>query len=460
MHRLFWKIFLSFWIVLLLFTAAIIFAASEYLDQIKEQRNESIRYETLTRQVAEAQAVLESDGVEGLKAWAREVDSEEMVPVLVLNAEGKDLLGREVSPPALNRLRRSFDPKFATEPLGLKIHPVIHRSDGTEYWLTHDFQSVTLGRFLQRPRVIAIPVLFGVLIGALVCLLLARYLTAPLKQLRLATEAYAAGDLSQRVGPLLGARRDEIVDLAAAFDHMAEHLSALIASQKQLLIDVSHELRSPLSRVEVALGLARQRAGSHPAPEFDRIEREIERLNELIGQLLSLARLESNTQPPAPEPVDLRELLEAIVSDTTLEANARNCILRFEKREPATIQGNAQLLHSAIENVVRNAVKYTTEGTTVTLSMNRNPEHPGWIEIGVRDHGPGVPEDMLTRLFEPFVRVGDARDRSTGGYGVGLAIAERAVRLHGGQISAHNKQDGGMAVIIRLQAPAGDSVMV
>jgi two-component system, OmpR family, sensor histidine kinase CpxA len=454
MHRLFWKIFLSFWVVLILFTLAIIVAASQYLDQIKEHRDATVRYETLTRQVAEAQAVLQSDGLEGLKAWAREVDSEEMVPVLVLGADGKDLLGREVSPPALERLRRSLNPKYADEQLILKIRPVIHRPDGTEYWLTHDFQSVTLGRFLQRPRVVAIPLLVGVFIGALVCLLLARYLTAPLKQLRRATEAYAAGDLSQRVAPLLGYRRDEIVDLATAFDHMAERLSTLMLSQKQLLIDVSHELRSPLSRVEVALGLARQRAGTNSPPELDRIEREIERLNELIGQLLSLARLESDTQPPVPEPVDLGELLQTIVSDVALEAQARRCTLRLEKRVPATIQGNAQLLHSALENVVRNAVKYTTEGTAVTLTMNRDPAQAGWLEISVRDCGSGVPEEMLTRLFEPFVRVGSARDRSSGGYGLGLAIAERAVRLHGGEISARNQPGGGLTVTIRLPAPA------
>jgi two-component system sensor histidine kinase CpxA len=362
------------------------------------------------------------------------------------------LLGREVSPPALDRLRRSFNPKFANDQLVLKIRPVIHRPDGTEFWLTHDFQSVTLGRFLQRPRVVAMPLMVGVFIGALVCLLLARYLTAPLKQLRRATEAYAAGDLSQRVAPLLGYRRDEIVDLTTAFDHMAERLSTLMVSQKQLLIDVSHELRSPLSRVEVALGLARQRAGTHPVPELDRIEREIERLNELIGQLLSLARLESDTQPPAPEPVEISELLQTIISDAALEAQARHCTLRLDKRLPAIIQGNAQFLHSALENVVRNAVKYTAEGTTVTLTMNRNSGRPGWIEICVRDRGPGVPEEMLTRLFEPFVRVGAARDRSSGGYGLGLAIAERAVRLHGGEISARNNPEGGLTVTIGLPA--------
>ena len=452
MHRLFWKIFFSFWVVLVLFTGAIVFAASRYLDQISAQRNATVRYETLSRHVAEAQAALEHNGIEGLKAWARRADRVEIMPVLVLSANGRDLLGREVPPRPLERLQRQSRIKTAAEPSVANIQSVFHRADGSTYWLTHDFRGVTLGRFLQRPRVIGLPLLVGALFGALVCLLLARYLTAPLERLRHATEGYAAGDLSQRVAPSLGNRRDEIVDLAIAFDRMAERLSGLMLSQKQLLSDVSHELRSPLSRLQVALGLARQRAGAHPAPELDRIERETERLNELIGQLLSLARLESDTQPPAPEAVDLGELLQIIISDASLEARSRDCRLHLEKRVPAVVQGNAQLLHSALENVVRNAVRYTAEGTAVTLLLDRDAERPGWLSIRVSDHGPGVPEDMLAHLFEPFVRVSDARDRFSGGYGLGLAIAERAVRLHHGEISARNQPDGGLAITLRLPA--------
>lgn len=452
MHRLFWKIFFSFWVALLLFTGAIIFAASHYLDQISAQRNDAVRNETLNRHVVDAQAALDRSGIEGLKVWARRADREEIVPVLVIGADGRDVLGREVPSRTLERLQRQLRMTSAIELSSARFHAVVLRADGSKFWITHDFRGVTLGRFLQRPRVIGMPLLAGVLFGALVCLLLARYLTAPLERLRHATEGYAAGDLRQRVAPTLGSRRDEIVDLALAFDHMAERLSGLMLSQKQLLSDVSHELRSPLSRLQVALGLARQRAGTNPAPELDRIERETERLNELIGQLLSLARLESDTQPPSPEAVDLGELMQIIISDATLEARLRNCQLHLEIREPAVIQGNAQLLHSAIENVVRNAVRYTAEGTTVTLRLDHDAERPGWLKIQVSDHGPGVPEDMLTRLFEPFVRVGDARDRFSGGYGLGLAIAERAVRLHHGEISARNQPEGGLVITLRLPA--------
>jgi len=450
MHRLFWKIFFSFWVVLILFAGAIMIAASHYVDQIKGQRETSIRYATWARYVAEAQAALDHEGMDGLKSWAREVDGAEMVPVLVLGIAGRDVLGRDVPDRVLERLRRYTHPRNAGEQAISKIRTVIDHSTGRQFWLTHDFQSVTLSRFLERPRVIALPLIAGVLLGAMVCMALARYLTAPLERLRKAAVAYAGGQLTLRVGPSLGNRRDEIVDLAKAFDHMAERLNSLVSSQKQLLRDVSHELRSPLSRLQVASGLARQQCANRPSPELDRIDREVDRLNEMIGQLLSLARLESDTQPPAAEPVDLRELVETIAEDAALEARLRQCALEVKKVVPAVIRGNASLLHSAVENVVRNAVKYAADRSSIVLTLDRHPELSNWFIIQVRDHGPGVPEEMLFRLFEPFVRVGDARDRNSGGYGLGLAIAKRAVQLHGGQISARNEQEGGFIVTISL----------
>lgn len=452
MHRLFWKIFLSFWVVLVLFTGVIIIAASHYMEQIRAQRNTQARHEILSRYMVTAQSESDRHGIEGLKAWARKVDREELVPILALDREGKDVLGRDVPVRALERLQRHRQQETSPGADAPRIRPVKMSGNGAEYWLMQDFQSVTLVRYLTRPRVVALPLAVGILLGALVCYLLARYLTAPIEQLRKAMEAYATGDLDQRVTPSLGSRRDEIVDLAAAFDRMAERLSTVMSSQKQLLVDVSHELRSPLSRLQVALGLARQRNADGPSPELDRIEREVERLNELIGQLLSLARLESGAQPPAPESVDLSELLHSVIADAAVEAQSRQCRLHLEHAEPLTVQGNAQLIHSAIENVVRNAVRYTPENSAVTLSLKSDLQSDRKAVISVRDRGPGVPENMLARLFEPFVRVGDARDRNSGGYGLGLAIAERAVRLHGGEISACNLADGGFAVTIRLPA--------
>ena len=322
--------------------------------------------------------------------------------------------------------------------------------DGSRYRLVADFQAVTLGRILRRPRVIAAPFIVAAIISGLVCFLLARYLTTPIRRLSQATRQFASGDLGLRVSPGLGRRRDEIADLARDFDLMAGRLQELIGSQKQLLSDVSHELRSPLARLQVALGLARKREPGQCGIELDRIEREAELLNQMIGQLLSLSRLESGVTPPSAGTLDLSGILTEVVKNADFEARALNRRVQISDCVPATIRANESLLKSALENVVRNAVKYTAEDTSVDVSMRPDSEHASQLTIQVRDHGPGVPEEMLTRLFEPFVRIGESRDRKSGGYGLGLAIAKRAIELHGGAISASNVADGGLNVRIRL----------
>lgn len=455
MHRLFWKFFLSFWTALVLFSAVVMMAASHYLDQMRERGNAINPFAQLTRYTNEAQTAVDEQGMAGLIAWARKTDRCEAVPILVLNTRGRDLLGRHVPERIVEFIRhhQELPPPPPRDGDRRYVRPVVHMANGEEYRLLPDFEGVTLGRILRRPRVIALPLLIAALISGSVCFLLARYLVRPIERLRQATEVYADGDMSHRVGVTLGRRRDEIVDLAHSFDRMAERLDALIKSQKQLLTDVSHELRSPLARLQAALGLARLRAGDNAQAELDRIDRETERLNELIGQLLSLARIESGVQATRFEPVDLNELLETIVADASLEAQARKREVKLDvAASPVVINGNPSLLHSAIENVVRNAVRYTAEGTTVKLRLERDPAKPDWVFIHVRDHGPGVPEEMIPRLFEPFVRVGDDRDRGSGGHGLGLAIAERAARLHGGEILARNEPGGGLSVSIHLPA--------
>jgi len=449
MQRLYWKFFVSFWIALVLFAATSLLFTSHYLDRLREQQDAGTPRERYEQRIAQARGIAQRNGLQGLKDWARQVDAQDAVPLLVLDAEGNDLLGRAVPAQALERLRRHDERAERPREMlrRMRPDPWIALDDGSRYRIVPDFQGVTLGRLLVRPRVIAVPLLLGTLISALVCFLLARYLTAPIERLRRAAEAYAAGDLTQRVGASLGGRRDEIVDLALAFDHMAEQLNDLMLSHKQLLRDVSHELRSPLARLQAALGLARQRAGGADQPELDRIEGEAERLNELIGRLLSLARLEAGAQDTPMENVNLSELLATVTEDATLEAGARQCEVRLQQPAALNVRGNAKLLHSALENVVRNAVHYTAVGSAVTITASQADGH---VLIRVTDHGPGVPEQMLPRMFEPFVRVGEARDRRSGGYGLGLAIARRAIDLHGGEISARNEAAGGLSVIISL----------
>ena len=449
MHRLFWKLFLSFWATLVLFSAAIMLSVSIYIDHIHERQNAPTRFKSIFSQhVAQAQAKADAHGIDGLRDWARNIDRKNLVPVLVLNAAGHDLLGREVSPHALEHLHRHLQLQNLQ---GSRPKPVIHMANGEQYWLVPDFQSVTIGRFLSRPRVITLPLLVATLVGALMCLFLARYLAAPIEQLRRAAQDYAGGDFSYRVGPSLGRRRDEIVDLAYALDNMAERLDTLIGSQRHFLRDVSHELRSPLARVQAALGLARQRTGNTIIPELDRIEHEANCLNELIGQILSLSRLETGMHAPLREPIDLALLLQEVVEDSHLEAHAKGCTIDLAALPPATVEGDPALLHSAIENVLRNAIRHTPKETSVIATLTtKHAANENICVIQIADCGPGVPEPMLDKIFEPFVRVSEARDRESGGYGLGLAIAYRAIRAHRGEIRAINRPSGGLAVIICL----------
>ena len=405
----------------------------------------------LSEYFTQAQIAAKQRGVEGLKEWLNRLDRSEAIPIFMVNEIGQDLLEREIPADIIAKLDRRREHAGRMERKRLPHQQPILLPDGTSYRMVPDFQSITLLRVLQRPRVIALPVTVAALVSALICLILSRYLTFPLERLRRATQHIAAGDLTQRVVPSMGTRRDEIADLAGAFDKMAERLEKVFSAQRQLLSDASHELRSPLARLQVALGLARQRSNGQADKELDRIELEIERLNELIGQLLELSRLEAGVDAALIDQVDIRELLEALIEDAQFEAESKGCKVILRSFFPATVNANAMLLHSAIENVVRNAIKYTKRDTTVEISMLADAGCPDSIIIQVRDHGPGAPEEMLAHLFEPFVRVEEARDRLSGGHGLGLAIADRAVRLYGGEIMARNEPDEGLSILIRLQ---------
>jgi two-component system sensor histidine kinase CpxA len=265
--------------------------------------------------------------------------------------------------------------------------------------------------------------------------------------LRKATQKLAAGDLSARAGAFKSNRRDEIAELVRDFDSMAGRLEAMVQAQSRLWNDISHELRSPLARLTVALELARQRSGPEAASALERIDLESSRLNELIGRLLTIARIESGEESMAKPELHLPELVDQIAEDAEFEAQSRNCHVKLKTSDDLVIKGNESLLRSAIENVVRNAIRYTSEGTNVEILLTHED---GTAILSVMDSGPGVPADALDKMFRPFYRVDDARGRQTGGVGLGLAIAERSIRLHGGTVKAVNREGGGLMVEIRL----------
>jgi len=290
--------------------------------------------------------------------------------------------------------------------------------------------------------------------AALTWYLFFRYVTVPLRLLRKVTQQLAGGNLSARVGEGLVHRKDEVAGLGRDVDRMAERIESLVGAHQRLIRDVSHELRSPLARLNVALELARQSAGpAHVAP-FDRIERESDRLNELIGQLLMLTKLESESGSIKRMQFDIAALITEIAQDADFEAKSNGRRVETNAREPLLLTGSKELLRQAVENVVRNAVRYTAEGTSVMIELGKK-ETGGrnWAHIGVRDYGPGVPESQLTDIFRPFYRVNDARERQSGGTGVGLAISDRAVRIHGGSLRAYNAPGAGL--IMEMELPLG-----
>ncbi len=281
----------------------------------------------------------------------------------------------------------------------------------------------------------------------LLCYAFARYLSSPIGKIRTATQKLADGDLRTRVADQVGRRHDELASLAKDFDVMAERIESLITSQQRLSRDVSHELRSPLARLNVALEIAKQKSnGGDAAPLLARIETESQRLNELISRLLTLASLESGSQDFGQREINLTDLVEQIASDADFEARALGKSVAVSAMEKCRVVGSERLLRSAIENVLRNAVKYTNEGTVVDVSLRADA---GKATVKVCDQGGGVPDEELQNLFRPFYRVGEARERKTGGTGLGLAIAERAILAHKGNITAKNN-GGGLEVEITL----------
>ncbi|MBV8847166.1 MAG: HAMP domain-containing protein [Bryobacterales bacterium] len=301
-------------------------------------------------------------------------------------------------------------------------------------------------RIVWSPRLILSFVLFG----CLVCYLLARSLTAPMVRLRALTSRFSGGDLATRVTEAsLLRRRDEIGGMARDFNDMAMRIETLMRGQKRLLADVSHELRSPLTRMRLSVGLLRRSVGAEGSTSVSRIERDIERLDSLIQQLLVLSRLECAATPPPMEKLDLAQIVTEIVADAAFEAQSMNRGVRLVECCPSVVLGEQRFLHGAVENVIRNAVRYTKPETEVQVRLFR-PEGAGRAVITVVDSGPGVLESELTHIFEPFYRVGEARERESGGVGLGLAITRQVVNLHGGSVQAFNQPGGGLEVQIAL----------
>lgn len=432
MGRLFWKIFLAFWLALVV---AAVGSTAVWLQH--EKPEDAVEFTAGPRGgygMELAASMLRDDGVEALRGWMRH--RRHPMPIYAVDEAGRDVLGRPVPQAALDRareiVRRRGDSFRARSVAG---------PGGERYLL---FAPLPAGAYLPtRPplepwQLIAIGLVTSLAFSAA----LAWYLARPIRSLRSAFDAAAAGRLDTRVSAQIGSRRDEIADLGRDFDRMAGQLHSLIAAQRRLLHDVSHELRSPLARLQAAVGLARQDPAKTEA-SLERIEREASRLDSMVGEILTLARLEAGTGTQE-ETVDFSHLVASIAEDARFEAEALGRRIEAAIADDVQVTGNAGLLHRAVENVVRNALRFTGEDTAVAIMLATAGQS---ALLSVSDHGPGVAQDELSKIFEPFYR---GSSESGTGFGLGLAIAQRAVAAHGGAIRAANVPAGGLRIEIEL----------
>ncbi len=379
------------------------------------------------------------------------------VRAFVFNEQGEEIAGRK-PPEWITKVERgethtadSFLGRLRTIQF---LRLTMASSDGHRYTMVTELPPGQPAVFGPR-GVPGLALGIGVISSGIVCFFLARYLTSPVVRLRAATQKLAGGDLTARAGASGLRRYDEMAGLVRDFDGMAERLEMLVKTQSRLLHAVSHELRSPLARLNVALALARKRTDPEAQSALDRVERESTRLNELIERLLTIARLESGDDALQKYPVRLKNLIAEIAKDAEFEAQSRKCRVETVIADDCIVAGDANLLHSAIENVVRNATRYTREGTNVQVRLEQaeGPDGPLAV-VQVTDSGPGVPEEALDKVFRPFYRIDDSRGRRTGGVGLGLSITEHSVRLHGGAVKAANRPEGGLLVEMRLPLEA------
>lgn len=452
--KLFIKIFLWFLAAVAVSNAVIYFVTRTFQTEPLVSRFQRSTRNQMTIYAGTATQIVRAEGEEGLRIYLERLQGEMSRKVNLIGRDGSLWYGsgNEIIDPGeiVGRTLASgqVETDFAPEERSLGAAPVDF-PDGRRFALVLQWDrgsppSLFWGSGLGYLR------LLGVLLaGVVLCWLLALYLTSPIRKLREATNRLAEGDLSTRVAEKVGRRRDEIADLAHDFDAMAERIETLVSSQQRLSRDVSHELRSPLARMNVALEIAKQKVSGEAAPQLARIEAESQRLNDMISRLLTLSKLETGSKDFERREVNFKTLVEQVAADADFEASAKGKSVKLVTAAECRVLGSESLIRSAVENVLRNAVRYTPEGTDVEVSLTNGS---GRARLSVVDHGGGVPEAELTNLFRPFYRVGEARDRGSGGTGLGLAIAEQAILVHDGTIKAKNTSDGLMVEILLNQA--------
>ncbi|WP_323844834.1 ATP-binding protein [Microbulbifer magnicolonia] len=450
MRSLFWKMFFGAWITAVVMVVAAIYIThfGEFGDPRHEERMEG---PALFREVVHNMRRTRRHGPEHFQHWLERQPKKVQKQVFAIDQHGRELLGRN--------LPQSMAPLFASlNYRNRESHMLVDKKPTVGFFLPlrggdslrvlliagHSKEGLLL-RFLWRnfwPML-----LLSMLASGAACYWLARYLSRPLDQLRAATRRVAAGELDYRVAPGLHSRSDELADLARDFDSMTAQLQESMAEQRRLIKDVSHELRSPLARLQVALGIARQKQVPGLDKELDKIGKAADYLEDIIADVLSLP-VAGQDRRPLDDVVEINGLMAALVED--LKAEAQEKELRIDVAGSGgelLVATRGSSLTAALENILRNAIKYSPVGGRVSITLD---DEAGRGRVRVIDSGSGVAEDELAAIFRPFYRTDSARTRESGGFGLGLAIAQRTILHHGGTISASNAPVAGLCVEIHL----------
>ncbi|HUI83876.1 MAG TPA: ATP-binding protein [Candidatus Binatia bacterium] len=445
-RRLFWKIFLPFWVAQALLLGALYLRvhyriSSEHPWWIQPERRE------MPVLAALAAHTFEEQGQAGLRQLLDSLSLPRRSRFWLVDATGQELSGRPVPGRVVQGAIAAEKNEGLYRSFEANVLAARTMTPAGQYLLIAELTPPPISE--RVPGDILWTLKLGTLFSAVICLLIAHYLTKPIEHLRDATHELARGNLDIRAGQNLGNRQDEIADLVRDFDSMAGELRNQIQSERSLLSGVSHELRSPIARIRLALTLARQADEHERAEMLDRIEQDTVQLDSMLERILTVARLESGQHTPRFAPLSLNDVIDDVLHDANFEAAATGASIVYENSGDVQVNGDASLLHSAVENVVRNAIFYSgREGRIEVRLESANGE----AVVSVRDNGPGVPESVLPLLFKPFFRVDDSRGTTTGGMGLGLAIVRNAVTVHGGTVSARNVSPHGLEVEMRLPA--------
>lgn len=448
--RLFWKIFIPFWVLQTLVMAFMVYRIHA---SFGPERPWWLQPERRAVPVLAKYATWRygTRGADGLRELLHDIALDKRADYWLFDEHLNELSGVPLPAEAKETIQKALQNEgIARAKRGTYIAERLTDSKGRVFIFAGEFFVPPLFQTLPGSALAAI--LVSSLLTSLLCAGLAQYLTRPIVRLRDAAHAIAGGKLEARAGLSGSVRRDEIADLVRDFDTMAAEIQGLVESNKRMLMGVSHDLRSPIARIRVALSLASSAAQPEREELLNRIEVELLRLNGMIEQILTVARLESGQIKPPCLPVSLRLVLDDAVEDARFEASLSQVEIVFDEGSPdPQVIGDENMLRSAVENVLRNAIFYSGQQGRVEVGVGAGL---GVATISVRDNGPGVPEKALEKLFNPFYRVDDARGANTGGSGLGLSIVSGAVRFHNGSVRARNLQPHGLEVIIELPLAA------